>query len=540
MLKSISAILAMVATLLLTAGCGQRETQVESGIRTQTFHLGNLAEPLDLDPHIITSLQDFQIIMGLFEGLTNYHPKTNLPTPGVATHWESSADAQEWTFHLRDNARWSNGQPVTAHDFVWSIQRALSPRLASEYASMLFILKNGKAYYDEEITDFAEVGVRAPDDHTVVYTLDHPVPFFDRMAAHAMWYPVNRDNILAHGAMDDRGTLWTRPGNLIGNGPFTLTEWSPNQVIRIDKNPTYWDAANVRLNTVNLYPIESLATEEAAFRSGQLHATVSIPQEKIPVYQNDPERAHLLNQAPQLGTYFFRLNVERPPLDNVLVRRALSMAVNRVQIIDRVAKGNQLPAYSLCPPNIAGYQGPDVIAHDPDQARRLLAEAGYPNGEGFPRLELLYNTNEGHRAIAEALQQMWRTELNIDIGIYNQEARVWNDTMRETNYDIARYAWIGDYLDASTFLDLMTKDNGNNQTNWSHPEYDRLVEEARYVIDDDSRFALYREAERILIEDSPIIPLYFYTNNQLQVPALKGWEGNLLDLHPYNRVYLEP
>ncbi|WP_221029513.1 peptide ABC transporter substrate-binding protein [Actomonas aquatica] len=524
---------------LLLAGCGKRETPVDIGNREQIFHLGNLSEPTDLDPQIISSLQDFQIVIGLFEGLTSYNPSTAEPVPGVATHWESSADAKTWTFHLRPEAKWSNGDPVTAHDFVWSYQRVLSPALGSEYAAMLFCLKNARDYLSGEVDDFSEVGVKALDDHTLQLSLDYPVPYLPGMVAHAVWYPIHRDTILAHGDFAQRGTRWTRPGNLVGNGPFVLTEWIPNQIITLSRNELYWDNANVILNQVNFYPIENSATEEAAFRSGQLHATVTIPQAKIAVYKNDPERSHLLKQYPQLATYFYRLNVDRPPLNDPRVRRALSMTVNRQQIIDAVARGGQMPAFSLTPPDTAGYTPPKVINYDPEAARALLAEAGFPGGEGFPKMELLYNTSDGHRALAEALQQMWRKELGIDIGLYNQEAKVWNDTMREKNYDIARYAWVGDYLDASTFLDLMTSENGNNQTNWSNAAYDELIERSRSTIDKAARFELYRQAEAILMEDSPIVPLYYYTNNQLQRPELKGFEGNLLDIHPLNRVYLE-
>ncbi len=528
-----------VAASLLLSGCGKRETRVSIGNRNQIFHLGNMSEPTDLDPQIISSLQDFQIVIGLFEGLTNYDPNTAEPVPGVATRWTATDDARSWTFLLRPDARWSNGDPVTAHDFVWSYQRVLSPGLGSEYASMLYCLKNAREYHAGDLTDFSQVGVKALDDHTLQLSLDNPVPYLPGMIAHAVWYPVHRDTILAHGAIDDRGTRWTRPGNLVGNGPFTLQDWSPNQVIILARNPQYWDHANVRLNEVHIYPIDNSFTEEAAFRAGQLHATVTMPQPKIQVYKNDPERRHLLKQYPQLATYFYRLNVARPPLDDPRVRRALSLAVDRVQIIAAVARGDQMPAYSLTPPNTDGYTPPSVIKHDPAAARALLAEAGFPGGQGFPKMDLLYNTSEGHKALAEALQQMWRQELGIDIGLYNQEAKVWNDTMREKNYDIARYAWVGDYLDASTFLDLMTSENGNNQTNWSNAAYDRLIEQSRTLVDKDARHALYRQAEAILMEDSPIVPLYYYMNNQLQVPELKGWEGNLLDIHPFNRVHLE-
>ena len=528
----------LVASLFFS-GCGSRETAVASGNREQVLHIGNLSEPSDLDPQTVSSLQDFQIIVGLFEGLTSYDPATAEPIPGVATRWESDPDGLKWTFHLRPDAKWSNGESVTASDFVWAYQRVLSAKLGSEYAAMLFCLANAREYLAGDVTDFSAVGVKAIDDHTLELSLAYPVPYLPGMVAHAVWFPIHRETILAHGAMDRRGTHWTRPGNLVGNGPFVLTEWKHDQYIRIERNTHYWDTANVRLNQVNFYPLANSTTEEAAFRSGQLHATVTIPQAKIDVYKNDPAKAGLLQQHPQLSTYFYRLNVERPPLNDARVRRALSMAIDRTKIIEAVAKGDQLPAYNLTPPGTGGYESPAIITHDPEGARRLLAEAGFPGGKGFPSIELLYNTSDGHRALAAALQQMWRVELGIDIKPYNQEAKVWNDTMREGNYDIARTGWVGDYLDASTFLDLMTTENGNNQTNWSNARYDALIEKSRTVLDKSARFELYRAAESILMQESPIIPLYFYMNNNIQVPELKGWYGNLLGIYPFNRVYLE-
>lgn len=526
--------------LLLMTGCGSRETAVTAGYRTQTLHIGNLSEPTDLDPQIITSLQDFNIVLALFEGLTQYDPQDSHAVPGVAASWEATPDLKTWTFHLRPDAKWSNGDPVTAHDFAYAYQRMLTPSFASEYAYMLFCLRGAEDFIGGKSTDFATVGVQVIDDLTLQLDLAYPVPYFPNLIAHASWYPVHRATIEKFGPMAQRGTRWTRPGNLVGNGPFNLTDWKPNQVIRVTKSPTYWDAANVRLHEIDFYPIESSASEEAAFRSGQLHVTTGIPIDKIAVYKNSPELRPFLDQTTQLATYFYRFNIRKKPLDDVRVRRALSLAIDREQIVSKVTLGGQLPARALTPPNTAGYTAGDLLHGDIAEARRLLAEAGYPDGAGFPHLEILFNTNDGHRRIAEAIQQMWKQALNIDIGLYNQEAKVQSDSMREGNYEIARYAWIGDYVDPSTFLELMLSDSGNNQTGWANADYDRLVNEARYQIDPAKRFALYREAETILMRESPIAPIYFYVNSQLQVPALKGWYGNLIDIHPYNRVYLEP
>jgi oligopeptide transport system substrate-binding protein len=528
----------VVSLVLLTAGCSRREPAIETGLRTQTLHLGNLSEPSDLDPHVITSLQDFNILLALMEGLTGYDPATSEPVPGAAERWEASEDQRTWTFHLRPGARWSNGEPVTAHDFVSAFSRILSPSLGAEYGYMLYSLENAERYAAGELTDFSAVGAKAIDDRTLQLNLAYPVPYLPSIVAHSSWFPVHRPTLEKFGRFEQRGSAWTRPGNFVGNGPFNLAEWKPNQVLRVTRSETYWDAANVRLQAVNFFPIESTASEEAAFRSGQLHATTGLPIDKISVYRNDPKLQPFLRQQVYLATYFYRFNVRRPPLDDVRVRRALAFAIERERLIDRVTLGGQVPAYGLTPPDTAGYNAGRLFEANVEEARRLLAEAGYPDGRGFPALELLFNTNEGHRRIAEAIQQMWKRNLNIDIRLYNQEAKVQSDSMRQGEYSIARYAWVGDYLDPSTFLELMTSSSGNNQTGWSNAEYDRLVEAARHAADTTERYDLFRQAEALLIADMPIASIYFYTQNNLLHPMVKGWHGNLLSIHPLHRVSL--
>ncbi len=533
-----ASVLLLLCTVLLLSCSRHAETPIEAAYRTQTLLMGNLAEPADLDPQIISSQQDFNIVIALMEGLTQYDAKDGHPVPGVAESWSPSADGLTWTFHLRANARWSNGDPVTAGDFFYAYRRMLSPGLASEYAYMLYNLKNGEAYNTGALTDFSQVGVHAADDRTLLLALSHPVPYLPHLVSHSSWYPVHRATIEKFGRMDQRGTLWTRPGNYVGNGPFTLAEWSPNQVIRVVKSTTYWDRDAVRLNAVNFYPIESESTEENAFRSGALHMTSTIPISKIAVYQK--EAPALLHQETNLATYFFRLNVTKPPLDDVRVRRALALALDRRQLVEHVTRGGQEPAYNLTPPDIAGYTARARLTEDLAEARRLLAAAGFPDGKGFPHLELLYNTNDGHRQIAEAVQQMWKKGLGIEVSLANQEAKVWSDTMRQLNYQIGRYAWVGDYLDPSTFLELMTSTSGNNETGWKNAAYDRLFADAQQETDNAKRYELFQRAEQILSDEMPVVPVYFYKRNNLRLPSVKGWYGNLLDLHPFKGVYLEP
>lgn len=536
LLRYAPALLAL-APLLFLGACTKRDSNVVSGNRDQILHLGNVSEPNDLDPHITDTQQTFNLVMAFFEGLAQYDAKTCEPVPAVAERWEVSADNLTWTFHLRANAKWSNGDPVTAHDFVFAYRRMLSPKLAAEYASFLFALKNGEAFNSGKVTDPTLIGARAADDRTLVLTLDHPVPYLPAMVCHSSWYPVHRPTLEKFGGADKRGTLWTRPGNLVGNGYFTLAEWKPNQFIRGVRNENYWDRAAVKLREVIFYPIESADSEERTFRAGQLHVTSTLPISKIAVYEAEKSPAY--NPSSLLATYVYRFNVNKPPLNDARVRRALAMAIDRDSIVRDVAKGRQLPAGNFCPPGIAGFTATSSVPQDVPAAQKLLAAAGFPGGAGFPKLEILFNTNEGHRQIAEAIQQMWRKNLGIEIGLYNQEGKVWSDSMRSLNYTIARFAWVGDYLDPSTFLDIMTSDNGNNQTGWKNAEYDRLITEARSSSDQARRHALYQRCEEILAEECPIAPVYFYTRNNLVRPEVKGWYGNLLDLHPLKGVSLD-
>lgn len=538
MLRFLHPAFVLAALGLICFGCRPRETAVMRGDREHTLYWGNLAEPADLDPHIITAQSDFNIALALFEGLTAYDPKDLHPVPGVAETWDTSADGLTWTFHLRANAKWSNGDPVTAHDFVYGFQRALSPKLAAQYAYMLYHLKNGEAYNHGELTDFSQVGAKAVDDRTLVLTLGHPVPYLASLAAHTSWAPVHRATIEKYGAIDQRGSPWTRPGNLVGNGPFVLSEWRPNQYISISRSPTYWDRQAVKLEHVYFYPIESETTEEAAFRAGQLHVTTQVPTEKIADYKADPH--HYLVQAPILGTYFYRVNVTKPPLNDARVRRALAMAIDREQIVTRVMKGGQQPNGHLTPPDIAGFTARAGIPTDIPGAQKLLAEAGYPEGRGFPSVEISYNTTEGHRRIAEAIQQMWRRNLGINATLLNREAKVHDDAMRQMQYQIGRYGWFGDYLDPSTFLDLMTSDSGNNLTGWSNPEYDRLIQLSRMTADNAKRYECFQRCEEILADEAPLLPIYTYVRNYLLRPEVKGFYPTILDLHPLKGVEIEP
>ena len=534
-----TSVLALTCILLVSGltACGGGENNVTSGNRDKILHWGNGDEPQGLDPHIVTGVPEHKIVKSLMEGLVLKDPYTLEPVPGLAKQWTISEDGKVYTFFIRDTARWSNGDPITAEDFVWSWQRALLPGLGNLYAYMYYPIVNAKAFASGELTDFSQVGVKATDRLTLEVTLNNATPYFLQLLDHYSMFPVHRPTLEKFGAPDDRGSLWTRAGNFVGSGPFVLKQWDLNKVIIVEKNPLYWDADTVKLNGIYFYPTQNETTEERMFRAGQLHRTETVPIEKVAVYQRDnPDQ---LKIAPYLGTYFYRFNTTVEHLKDVRVRRALAMSIDRTSIVENVTKAGQLPAYVFTPPDTMGYTATGDLRYDPQRARELMAEAGYPGGEGFPNTELLYNTSEGHRKIAVAVQQMWKKELNIDIHLHNLDWKVYLDSESSGNFQISRAAWIGDYVDPNSFLDMWIKDGGNNRTGWYSDEYDRLVlETAPQAETQEQRYAAFKRAEQILIEAMPVIPIYTYVSRHLVHPSVKGMPTNLLDYPSFKYIDL--
>jgi oligopeptide transport system substrate-binding protein len=517
-------------------GCSRPESRVDIGNREQILHIGNASEPEDLDPQIVTGVPEHRLLMSLFEGLVTEDPYDLHPVPGVAERWDISPDGRTYTFYLRKNARWSNGDPVTARDFLNSYKRILSPELGARYAYMFYVVKSAEPFNKGKITDFNEVGFKAPEDYIFVITLENPTSYFLSLMLHTSWFPVHLPTIEKHGNLFRPGNRWTRPGNHVGNGTFMLDKWRVNDVVSVKRNPYHWDAKHVRLNQIRFYPIESDQTEERAFRLGQLHVTYVVPLTKLDSYRaNKPD---LLRITPYLGTYFYRVNTTKPPLNDKRVRLALAMAIDRESLVKNVTRGDQKPATHFTPPDTAGYNAIARLRSELGKARQLLAEAGFPNGKGFPKLELLYNTQEAHRDVAQAIQQMWRKNLGIDVTLVNQEWKVYLAAQRQLNYDVCRAGWISDYIDPKSFLDLWVTDGGQNETGWSNAEYDRLIKAADEALTQEQRYAIYQKAEALFLEEVPAIPIYFYTRPALIHPALKGWHPNLLDYHPYKYVYL--
>jgi oligopeptide transport system substrate-binding protein len=547
MIRSLRRYAALIAPLALLAGCAKsglpteapEGSAAEAAKPRQVFRYGNGSEPQDLDPQQVQGTPELHLIEALFEGLLAEDPKDCHPVPGLAKSWEISPDSLVYTFHLRDNIKWSDGVPITADDFLLSWKRMISPKFASQYAYLVYnFVKNAKDYYDGKITDFSQVGFKAPDERTLVVTLSGPTPFLLKILAnHYAWHAVPIHTILKYGALDERSTAWTRPGNMVSDGPFMLKEWLPQQRIVVVRNPNYWDAATVKLDEVDFYPTDDIPGEERMFRDGQIDITTDIPHSKIDVYRRDhPEELHI---EPFLGVYFYRCNVTVPPLNDKRVRKALAIAIDRETLIRDVVKGGELPAYAVSYPGTAGYAPRAQIKGTLDDARQLLADAGYPGGKGMPTIQLIYNTSENHKQIAEAIQEMWRKKLGVNIDLQNQEWKVYLDNQHTHNFQLERAGWIADYEDPHVFLEIWETDNGNNDTLWSNADYDRLLHEALQARDDKERYEIYQKMDAILVDECPVIPIYYYTRTYLMNPKVKGYWPTLLDTHPFKYIYLE-
>ncbi|MGR3220617.1 MAG: peptide ABC transporter substrate-binding protein [Candidatus Anammoxibacter sp.] len=490
------------------------------------FTFVNGPEPETVDPQLATGSVEAGIIGSLFEGLTTYNPSDLSPEPGIAKEWNISDNGLVYTFVLRKSS-WSNNEPLTAHDFVYSWRRALLPETAADYAYQLYYIKNAKPFNEGIINDFMQVGVKAINDYTLQVTLESNTPFFINLTSFPTLLPVNESCIEKH------GDNWTRVENIVTNGPFCLEKWNINQYIIMKKNPLYWDADNVTLNKIKSLTVESINTGFNIYEAGNadIISTVPLPLVNILTKRDD------YHQSTYLATYFYRFNVNAYPFNDVRVRKAFNLAVNKDSIVKYVTKGGEIPAKTFVPAGMPGYLRPDGLTFDVSKAKKLLADAGYPTGKGFPEVELIYNTSESNKDIAEVLQQMWKENLNVNVRILNQEWKVFLNTTKNLDYQISRASWIGDYVDPNTFLDMFVTNGGNNRTGWSNPQYDSLIKMAAIEQDTTKRFDLFKRAERILVEDElPIIPLYFYVSHNMYRDNIKGIYPNILNIHPFKFI----
>lgn len=508
--------------------------------KEQVLHIGNGAEPKELDPARATGAIEGQIINNLFEGLTSVDPYENDPVPGMAESWTISTDGLTYIFKIRKDAKWSDGKDLTADDFVYSWQRALAPKTASEYAYQLFYIKNGKEI-NEGKKKPETLAAKAIDRNTLEVKLDSPTPFFLHLTAFQTLMPTPKHIV------EKYNDTWTAEGKMVSNGPFKLSEAKLNQHIKVIPNNFYWDKNNVKLKAIYFYPTENKNTEEKSFKTGKLHITSTVPSLLIPEYESqakkDPKNPGPFRVAPLFASFYLRLNTKRKPFDDPRVRRALAITIDRKQIVERVTRGGKIPATSFTP-HIGAYTFKGSLPASVNEAvikeaKSLLAQAGYPNGANMPKIDLLYNTDEDNKRIVVAIQQMWHKNLGIQVGLFNQEWKVYLDSITNMNYDIARSRWIGDYPDVNTFLDLFVTNGGNNETGWSNKKYDEYVHLASLANNQNERFALFEKAETILMNELPLIPIFTYTNVKLVANSVKmfnpkskeitEWKSDIMD-----------
>lgn len=525
----------LVAIFTLSSCKNKHKTLVELGNEQQIMHIGNMTEPAEIDPHVTNGLPEYHIQMALFEGLVGKHPKTLEPVPAVADSWTISEDARVYTFHIRDTARWSDGVRLTAYDFEYSWKRVLQPEIGSEYTKDFFAIENAEAYYRGEIKDFSEVGIKALDESHFQVSLKYPVPYFLVQLDNFTTYPVQKKTIEKFNAFKERGTRWTRQENFVGNGPFVIKEWIPSVVFSVKRNPYYWDAAQVKLNEIHFYPYDNVLLEERMFKAGQLHKTEFLPSAKIERYKYSAS----YHGYPFYAAYYYVFNTQVKPLNDVRVRKALSYSVDRESLVKNVTKGGQAPAFHYTPDNPYGYTARANFSYDIDLAKQLLAEAGYPNGKGFPKIELTYNSHADHLKTALAIQQMWKKNLGVEITLRNLEWKVYLDARNSKDYQILRRGNVADFLDPSAFLFPMITEDPLNESAWGSKRYDELMELSKRAKTQEERFEYFQEADKILIDEMPLIPLYGYTTNNLVSPSVRGYYNNILDYHPYKYIYLE-
>jgi len=502
-----------------------------------TLQMHNGGDPGSLDPHKVSGDWENRVVGDYIEGLVTEDANADA-IPGQAESWEISEDGLVYTFKLRDGIQWTDGTPVTAGDFVFAFQRLMNPATASEYAYLQYPIKNAQAINAGEITDFNELGVKALDDKTVEITLEAPTPYFLQALTHYTAYPVPKHKV------EELGDAWTSVENIVANGPYKIVEWLPGSYVRSEKNPDYYDAENVQIDEVYYHVLEDQAAALNRYRAGEFDILTDFPADQYQwIEQNLPGQAHV---DPFLGIYYYVLNQEKEPLNDIRIREALSISVLRDVIGPDILGTGELPAYGWVPPGTANYEGEQYLPEwsttsyeeRVERAKALMTEAGY-TPENPLTLQLRYNTNDNHQRIAVALAAMWEP-IGVRIELFNAETAVHYDALRAGDFQIGRAGWLLDYSDAANTLDLLktgtsqvggTVNWGNNYGRYSNEEFDSLLNQAATEQDLTARAGLLHQAEEIAMNDFAAIPIYWYVSKNVVSPKITGFVDNAKDIH---------
>ena len=523
----------------ISAALPLQAAEVPPGVelaQEQIFKRGIGSEPASLDPQKIEGSPGGFVARDLFEGLVTQDGNGNT-IPGTAESWSVSDDGLVYTFNIRKNARWSNGEPLTAHDFDYAFKRAVDPATASKYAWYMQIpgIVNADEVIEGKLAP-EELGVKAVDDHTFEITLKAPVPFFPKLLSHYTTFPTPQKVIEEH------GDQWTRPGNIVSNGAYQMDEWIVNERITSKRNPYYWNNEKTVVDEVYYHPIPSQTAELNRYKANELDMTNEIPLDHFKSLQKSiPEEVRI---TPQIGTYYYVFNTKKKPFDDARVRKALTYAINRDAIAKFVVGQGEKATYSFTPDTVNGFVKPNLAWEKMSQkerdaeAARLLAEAGYNKSNPLD-VELLYNTSESHKKVAIAISQMWKQALGVNVTLRNEEWKTYLDTRREGNYDISRAGWLGDYNEASTMLSLWTSYSDLNDAKWANDRYDALLEQAKSTIDEGKRGLIYEKAENVYAQEMPAAPIYQYVSSRLVKPYVGGYPANNPEDNVFSRdIYI--
>lgn len=516
MKKSKFSVLALLmAIMLMLAACngGSKETSKEKeggsgdSSGSKVLNVNNSSEPGSLHPANAQGTHESWILEHTFEGLTKKTEEGKI-VPGSAESWEISEDGLTWTFKLKDGLKWSNGDPLTANDFEYAWKYALKPETAADYAYQLYYLKGGEAYNSKKGKE-EDVGVKATDDHTLVVTLEQPTPYFLDLTSFYTFYPIDKK-------VQEENPKWALDAKThVSNGPFKLTEWKHKESLKIEKNENYYDKDKIKLDAVNFALIEDENTAWQMYQSGELDLAYPLPVDIQGQMVNSDDKEFKMGK--ELAVYYYNFNTEVKPFNNAKVRKALSMAIERKKITENVAQGGQKPAFGVVPPGIPDATGDyqentgDLFKENVAEAKKLLKEGLAEEGmKELPEFSILYNTLDSHKKIAEAVQGMWRDNLGVEVTLENAEFQVKLDREKAGDFEISRAGWVGDYVDPMTFM-LWETDGAYNDAGWSNKEYDNLLKEAKSTMDPKERMAALHKAEEVLIDEMPILPVYFYT-----------------------------